>query len=373
MRSRAAILWETGQPWSVEDVELDPPHAHEVMVRMVASGLCHSDDHARTGDMPVQLPVVGGHEGSGIVEDVGSAVTTLARGDHVVTSYIPSCGRCHACATGHQNICDQGRFVTTGEMIDGGGRRVHARGQEISTMALLGTFGSHLVAHEASLVKIDPDIPLDLAALVSCGVTTGWGSAVYVGEVKPGETVVVVGVGGLGAAAVQGARMAGADQIIAVDPVAFKRETALKLGATHAVASMEDAQQLVSELNRGRLADVAILTVGVARGEMIAPFMGLVDKNGRGVITAVAPHDERTVQLPLMEFTLWQKQLRGNTFGGANPRADIPRLLKLYRHGHLDLATMATARYPLEELNRGYEDMLAGRNIRGLILHDAAG
>jgi NDMA-dependent alcohol dehydrogenase len=370
VRTRAAMLWETGQPWSVEDVDLDPPQAHEVLIRLVASGLCHSDDHGRTGDMPMALPVVGGHEGAGIVEEVGPGVDRVQPGDHVVLSFIPSCGHCASCATGHQNLCDLGEFLLTGQMIAGGGHRVHARGVTAAQMSLLGTFSPHAVVHEGSVVKIDRDIPLEIAALVSCGVTTGWGSAVYVGGVQAGETVVVVGVGGIGTGAVQGAKLAGAEQIIAVDPVAFKREMALKLGATEAVASMEEAQPLIAELTRGRMAEVAILTVGVAHGDMIGPLLGLVGKNGRGVLTAIAPHHEQTAQLPIMEFTLFQKQLLGNTFGGANPHADIPRLLRLYQRGLLDLESMITTRYPLDEINRGYEDLLAGRNIRGLIVHE---
>jgi S-(hydroxymethyl)glutathione dehydrogenase/alcohol dehydrogenase len=370
VRSRAAILWETGQPWSVEDVELDPPKAQEVLVRLVASGLCHSDDHGRTGDLPMALPVVGGHEGAGIVEEVGAGVTRLRPGDHVVLSFIPACGHCSSCSTGHQNLCDLGQFLMTGKMITDGGHRVHARDTTVSTMSLLGTFSTHAVVNEASVVKIDQDIPLTVAALVGCGVTTGWGSAVYVGGVRPGETVAVVGAGGLGIAAIQGARLAGAEQIIAVDPVAFKRETALKLGATEAVASMVEAQPLIAERTRGRMADVAVLTVGVAHGDMIGPFLGLLGKNGRGVLTSITPHHEHTAELPLMEFTLYQKQLLGNTFGGANPHADIPKLLRLYQRGLLDLESMITNRYSLDDVNVGYEDLLAGRNIRGLIVHE---
>jgi S-(hydroxymethyl)glutathione dehydrogenase/alcohol dehydrogenase len=371
MRSRAAILWETGQPWSVEEIELDPPQEKEVLVRLVASGLCHSDDHARTGDLPMALPVVGGHEGSGVIEEVGPGVTHLRPGDHVVLSFVPACGRCAACSTGHQNLCDLGQFLMTGKMITDGGHRVHARGTTASTMSLLGTFSGHAVVHEASVVKIDDDIPLEIAALVGCGVTTGWGSAVYVGRVRPGETVVVVGAGGLGMAAVQGARLAGAEQVIVVDPVAYKRETALKLGASEAVASMAEAHPLVADRTRGRMAEVAILTVGVAHGDMIAPLLGLVGKNGRGVLTAVVPHHEHTAELPLMEFTFYQKQLLGNTFGGASPHADIPKLLRLYQRGLLDLESMITRRYSLDEVNAGYEDLLAGRNIRGLIVHES--
>jgi S-(hydroxymethyl)glutathione dehydrogenase/alcohol dehydrogenase len=371
MRSRAAILWATGQPWSVEEIELDPPQAQEVLVRLAASGLCHSDDHSRTGDLPMALPVVGGHEGSGVIEQVGPGVAHLRPGDHVVLSFIPACGRCAACSTGHQNLCDLGQFLMTGKMIADGGHRVHARGTTAATMSLLGTFSGHAVVHEASVVKIDDDIPLEIAALVGCGVTTGWGSAVYVGRVRPGETVVVVGAGGLGMAAVQGARLAGAEQVIVVDPVAYKRETALKLGASEAVASMAEAHPLVAERTRGRMAEVAILTVGVAHGDMIGPLLGLVGKNGRGVLTAVVPHHEHTAELPLMEFTFYQKQLLGNTFGGANPHADIPKLLRLYQRGLLDLESMITRRYSLDEVNAGYEDLLAGRNIRGLIVHES--
>jgi S-(hydroxymethyl)glutathione dehydrogenase/alcohol dehydrogenase len=258
----------------------------------------------------------------------------------------------------------------TGKMIADGGSRVHARGADVATMSLLGTFSQFAVVHEGSAVKIDQDIPLDLAALVGCGVTTGWASAVYVGGVQPGETVVVVGAGGLGSAAVQGARLAGAEQIIAVDPVAFKRETALKLGATDAVASMDEARPLIADRTRGRMADVAILTVGVAHGAMIGPLLSLVGKNGRGVLTAITPHDEHTAEIPLMEFTLYQKRLLGNTFGGANPHADIPKLLRLYQRGLLDLESMVTTRYKLDDVNTGYEDMLGGRNIRGLIVHE---
>jgi NDMA-dependent alcohol dehydrogenase len=370
VRSRAAIMWETGQDWSVEEVELDPPKEREVLVRLAASGLCHSDDHARTGDMPMALPVVGGHEGSGVIEEVGPGVSAVRPGDHVVLSFMPSCGRCAACSTGHQNLCDLGAFIMTGKMIADSGHRVHARGTGISTMSLLGTFSQYAVVHETSVVKIDGDIPLDLAALVGCGVTTGWGSAVYVGGVRPGETVVVVGAGGLGISAVQGARLAGAEQVIAVDPAAFKREAALKLGASEAVASMEEALPLVRDRTRGRMAEVAVLTVGVAHGDMIGPLLALVGKDGRGVITAITPHLEHVADLPIMEFTLYQKQILGNTFGGANPHADIPKLLRLYQRGLLDLEAMITRRYALDEVNEGYADLLAGRNIRGLIVHE---
>jgi NDMA-dependent alcohol dehydrogenase len=370
MKTKAAILWEQGQPWSVEEVELDAPREGEVLVKMVATGLCHSDDHARTGDMQIATPVIGGHEGAGIIEETGPGVTGLAPGDHVVLSFIPACGRCRWCSTGHQNLCDYGQFLMQGFMISDGGYRAHARGQEIGTMALLGTFAEHAVVHESSVVKIDPGIPLDKAALVGCGVTTGWGSAAYIAGVQPGETVVVVGAGGLGVAAIQGAKLAGARAIIAVDPVAAKRGWALEFGATHAVHSTARAQALVTELTHGVMADAAILTVGVAEGSHVAELTGLISKGGRAVITSVAPWQTVDVELPLQEFALFQKQLRGSLFGGGNPRADIPKLLGLYRDGLLKLDEMITATYKLDDVNQGYHDMLDGKNIRGIILHD---
>lgn len=372
MRTRAAIIWETGTPWSVEEVELDPPKDHEILVRMVASGLCHSDDHVRTGDLPVPMPVVGGHEGSGVVEQVGPGVTGLAPGDHVVLSFIPSCGRCEPCATGHQNLCDLGAYIMAGQMITDSGYRVHAQGKGIGTMSLVGTFADHIVVHESSAVKIDKDIPLDVAALVGCGIPTGWGSAVHLAEVRPGEVVVVVGAGGLGIAAVQAARFSGAAQIIAVDPVEFKRQSALKFGATDVAASMEEALPLLVDRTRGKLADAAILTVGVNHGSMLEEFLALIGKNGRGVLTSVTPHHEHTAEISLMNFTFWQKRLIGNTFGGSNPRFDIPELLRLYKLGHLDLDSMITTRYPLDKINQGYGDLLAGKNIRGLIISERA-
>jgi S-(hydroxymethyl)glutathione dehydrogenase/alcohol dehydrogenase len=370
MKTKAAILWEQGQPWSVEEVELDAPKENEVLIKLVATGLCHSDDHARTGDMQIATPVIGGHEGAGIIEEVGPGIKHLEPGDHVVLSFMPACGRCRWCAIGRQNLCDYGQFLMQGFMITDGGYRAHARGQDLGTMSLLGTFAEHAVVHESSVIKIEKDIPLDKAALVGCGVTTGWGSAVYVGKVQPGETVVVVGVGGLGANAIQGAKLAGAETIIAVDPVASKRERAQEFGATHTAHSMARAQALVTELTRGVMADVAILTVGVAQGEHVAELAGLISKGGRAVITSVSPWTTVDVELPLQEFTLFQKELKGNVFGGANPRADIPKLLNLYRNGLLKLDELITTTYKLEDVNQGYQDMLDGKNIRGVIIHE---
>jgi NDMA-dependent alcohol dehydrogenase len=370
MKTQAAVLWNLNEPWSVEEVELGDPVAGEVRVKLAASGLCHSDEHLVTGDIPAPLPIIGGHEGAGVVEAVGPGVTSVAPGDHVVLGFIPACGRCRWCSTGRQNLCDLGAHLMGGVAIADGTHRITARGQGVATMCLLGTFCPYVVVHEASVIKVDDDIPLDKAALVGCGVTTGWGSAVYAAEVEPGETVVVVGIGGVGANAVQGARLAGARYIVAVDPVEFKREQAQALGATHVAKDLDAAYALVNELTWGQLADKAIVTVDVARGELISPVMSLVSKGGRVVVTAVAPFAQTTVNLSLFELTLFQKDLRGSLFGSANPRADIPKLLRLYRDGLLKLDELVTRTYRLDQINEGYQDMRDGRNIRGMIVYD---
>lgn len=379
MKSKAAILWETQSKWSVEEIELDPPKAGEVLVKLAASGLCHSDEHLVTGDMVLdpelaeafglkQLPVIGGHEGAGEVVEVGPGVANLAPGDHVVLSFIPSCGRCPSCAIGQQHLCDLGAFLLAGKQVTDFTSRHHAAdGTDLGVMCCIGTFEPYTVASEASCIKIEPHIPLDKAALVGCGVTTGWGSAVNAADVRSGETVVVVGLGGIGMNAIQGARLAGAEKIVAVDILEGKRERAAQFGATHTSGSLEEAAALVGELTRGAMADKAILTVGVAYGDLIAPLLNLVKKGGRAVVTAVAPMAQTDVKLDLFMLAMARKELVGCIFGNANPRRDIPRILDLYGNGRLLLDELVTNTYPLEEINQGYDDMRNGTNIRGMV------
>jgi NDMA-dependent alcohol dehydrogenase len=370
MRTEAAILWGCNEPWSVEEVELGEPVAGEVRVKLAAAGLCHSDEHLVTGDLPSAFPVVGGHEGAGVVDAVGPAVTSVAPGDHVVLGFIPSCGRCQACATGHQNLCDLGMHLLAGVAIADGTHRITARGTGVGAMCLLGTFCPYVVVHESSVIPIDDDIPLDKAALLSCGVTTGWGSAIYAAEVRSGETVVVVGFGGIGANAVQAASHAGARFVVVVDPIEAKRADAVRFGATHFVTDLNAAFKIVNEITWGRFAEKAIIATGVASGELVAPVMSLVGKGGRVVVTAIAPYAQSEISCNLQTLTLFEKQLVGSLFGSANPRADIPRLARLYREGNLLLDELVTRTYPLERVNEGYEDLREGRNLRGLIVFD---
>jgi S-(hydroxymethyl)glutathione dehydrogenase/alcohol dehydrogenase len=366
MRTQAAVLWDLGGKWEVEEVELDPPHAGEVLVELAASGLCHSDEHLVTGDLPVGFPMVGGHEGAGRVLEIGAGVTDVAVGDPVVMTFLPSCGRCSYCVRGYTALCDDGAGATLGPQLDGT-YRFHARGEDVGQMCMLGTFAKHTVVPVKSVVKIDEGFPLHLAVLAGCGVTTGFGSAVRTADLRAGDTAVVIGIGGIGANAVQGARIAGCRYVVAVDPVEFKREKALQLGATHVAASMDEAWNLVSTLTRGRLADAAILTTGVAEGSYLQPALQLVGKKGRVVVTALGHPDEDTASLSLLDLTLYEKQIRGALFGSSNGQHDVPRLLEMYNLGLLKLDELITREYSLEQINQGYDDMREGRNIRGLI------
>ncbi|MGQ0481142.1 MAG: NDMA-dependent alcohol dehydrogenase [Pseudonocardia sp.] len=366
MKTKAALLWGLGQKWEVEEVDLDPPGPGEVLVKLTASGLCHSDDHLVTGDLPFPLPVVGGHEGAGTVVEVGSGVVELAEGDSVVLTFLPSCGRCSYCARGMTNLCDLGAALMMGPQIDGT-FRFHARGEDIGQMCLLGTFSEYTVVPIASVVRVDDGTALDKAALIGCGVTTGYGSSVRTAAVTPGETVVVLGAGGIGMNAIQGARIAGARHIIAVDPVAYKRERSREFGATHVADSAESAWEVVSELTRGKLADACIMTTDVAEGSYLAPALALVGRRGRVVVTAIGHPDEDSMSGSLLELTLYEKQIRGSLYGSSNAQHDVPLLLELYRTGQLKLDELITREYRLEDINQGYEDMREGRNIRGLI------
>jgi NDMA-dependent alcohol dehydrogenase len=380
MRVKAALVHEVGKDWSVEEIEIGDPKAGEVLVRTAYAGLCHSDEHVLTGDLvppPEALellgvsewfPVLGGHEGSGVVEAVGEGVTYVQPGDHVSCSFVPGCGRCHFCATGRMNLCDLGAGTLAGGMVTDGTFRHHtADGKPITTMAKIGSFAEAMVLAEGSVIKVEPDLPLSAVCLVSCSVATGFGSAVNRAEVKAGHTVVVVGIGGVGANAVQGAKAAGASNIVAIDPVEFKREKAMEFGATHTANSMEEAVQLVTDLTWGRMADSVILTPGVLTGDLIQPAVTLTSKGGTIVATAVAPWTQEDVKLNLFELTLFQKQLRGSIFGSASPRSAIPDLLMMYRNGKLKLDELITKEYSLDQINEGYQDMRDGKNIRGVI------
>ncbi|WP_106850371.1 NDMA-dependent alcohol dehydrogenase [Blastococcus sp. Marseille-P5729] len=368
MKVQAAVLGGIGQDWEIREIEVGDPVANEVQVKLTASGLCHSDEHVRTGSSPVPFfPVVGGHEGAGVITKVGPGVVGLEEGDHVVLSFIPACGKCRMCAKGLQNLCDLGAGLVKGKAISDKTFRYTIDGEPAIPFCLLGTFSPYVTVHEASVVKIEKDIPLDKAALLGCGVSTGWGSATEIGGTKAGDTVVVMGCGGIGINAVQGAAAAGARFVVAVDPVDFKREKAMELGATHAYASIEEAMGPVGEMTWGTLADVTVIAVGEISGEHIQPACQITGKGGTVVVTGMGDFRDGEVKLNLFELTLLQKNLQGAIFGGIGPRQQIPQLLNMYRAGLLKLDELVTTEYSLAEINQGYQDMNDGKNIRGII------
>ena len=287
-----------------------------------------------------------------------------------MTSYIPACGKCRYCSTGHQNLCDRGLYAGVGCLQDET-FRFHRDGQDYGGFCALGTFSDHTVVSEYSCLRIDDDIPFEVACLVGCGVTTGWCSAVRAGETRAGETVVVMGVGGVGINAVQGAAYAGAKHVIAIDPNPFKLEMAGRLGATHGFASADEAREPLVDMTRGQLADLAVVTVGVLDPEITADAVSLIGKAGRVVLTSVSRADVKSISLTGSPMVGWHKRIQGSLAGGSNPIFEMPNLLGLYKSGHLKLDEIITQRYPLEHVNEGYHDLLAGKNVRGVVIHES--
>ncbi|ODR05045.1 alcohol dehydrogenase [Mycolicibacillus koreensis] len=370
MKTKGALLWELNQGFRVDEIELGDPVADEVQIRVHAAGMCHSDYHLTTGATPIGLPALGGHEGAGVITKVGKGVTGLEEGDHVILAFIPACGACPPCLKGFRSLCDRGAVLLGGKAIADGTSRIHAGAHEVAPMNLLGTFAPYMTVHKDSVVKIDPDIPFESAAIMGCAVPTGFGSATNVAQVAPGETVIIVGVGGIGMSALQGAVLSGARHVIAIDPVASKRDAAVKFGATHVYPSMAEAIAPVMELTWGIMAQKTIIAVGEMRGEMVEEAMILTAKTGTCVVTGMGSMVDADVKLNLFLFTMLQKTLKGNIFGGGNSHVETPRLAALYKSGLLKVDEMVTNTYKLEDINDGYQDMIDGKNIRGVITFD---
>lgn len=371
--TRTSVLMKSPGRFETIEVELDDPRQGEVMVKMAASGLCHSDDHLATGDMVAGgvFPFAGGHEGAGVITAVGPNTPGFEIGDHVVFSFVAACGTCEFCARGLSNLCDRGAIIMSGTRPDApGSYRMHHDGAPVPQMCGLSTFSEYTTVSVDSVVKIPEDVPLVSAALVGCGVTTGWGSAVNSAEITPGATVIVMGVGGLGINAVQGAVHAGALNVVAVDPVAFKRETARQFGATHAYESIDEAADFARSVTNGQGADATILTVGVLEPEHVAQALASVRKAGTVVVTGLGNMMSVGAPISLADLTLMQKRLQGSLFGACNPKRDIPNLLRMYRAGQLKLDELITRRYTLDQVADAYDDLHAGRNIRGVVVFD---
>ncbi|TDC90718.1 NDMA-dependent alcohol dehydrogenase [Saccharopolyspora aridisoli] len=370
--TRTAIIRQVPGTYETVEVELDDPRQGEVTVKLAASGLCHSDDHVATGDVPVGVhPYAGGHEGAGVVTAVGPNTPAFEVGDHVVFSFLPACGRCEFCARGLSNLCDLGASLLTGARADDPSSfRMHLDGEPVGQQCGISTFSEHTTVSIDSVVKIDKSIPLRSAALVGCGVPTGWGSAVRSADVQPGDTVIVMGIGGIGVNALQGAAHAGATTIIAVDPVAAKEDWAKQFGATHFFTGIDEAAEHARSVTNGQGADATIITIGVVRGDHIGEALASIRKAGTVVVTGLGDITAVGAPIALGDLTLMQKRLQGSLFGESNPRRDIPNLLRMYQDGRLKLDELVTKTYALDQVAEAYEDMHAGRNLRGVVVFD---
>jgi S-(hydroxymethyl)glutathione dehydrogenase/alcohol dehydrogenase len=311
----------------------------------------------------------GGHEGSGVVVEVGANTPGWAAGDHVVFAFIPACGRCRWCAEGKQNLCNLGATIRLGSRFeDPTSFRMSLDGEPVAQMCGISTFSELTTVSVNSAVKVAKDVPLDKLSLLGCGVGTGWGSAVNAAQVGPRDTVIVMGIGGIGMSAVQGAAHAGARDVIAVDPVSFKLEQATLFGATHVAANMTEATDLARSLTDGQGADAAIVTVGVTTADHISQAFSAIRKDGVVVVTGAGPAGVSKLSINLSELTMAQKRVVGALYGQSSPFSMIPKLVDLYTAGRLKLDEMVTRTYTLDEVAQGYEDMHAGRLVRGMVM-----
>lgn len=359
---RAAILEEVGKPLQIEDVDLAPPQRGEVRVKIGATGVCHSDLSLQNGTLPWPLPSVLGHEGAGEVIEVGADVRSVVPGDRVVISWVPTCGRCFFCSRDQAHLCSTYRTLL-GRMDDGKSR-LSRNGTELWHGINAATFAEEAVLRENSVVKIAPDVPMDVAALIGCGVLTGVFAAINTAGIKAGERVAVIGCGGVGLNVIQGARIAGASTIIAIDPVGSKREAALRFGATHACAP-DEADAMCQSLTDGIRPDAVFEVVGRAKLQEMA--FGLVRPGGRAVMVGAAAFTEAPA-FPAAGLLFMEKKVLGCYYGSCNPRRDVPKLVELWRAGKLDLEGLVSQKLPLEGVNDAFAAIEAGTAIRTVLV-----
>lgn len=360
---KAAVLYAPGQPLVIEDLRLDPPKAGEVRVRVAANGVCHSDLHVMTGDMRMPLPIVLGHEGAGLVTEVGPGVTSVREGDHVVLCFQPVCGICDACTQGRPNLCET-RPKALGVLMDGT-TRLHNQTQDVYHFSYTASFAEETVVPESCAIKIRADIPLDRACFVGCGVMTGVGAAINTAKVQPGSTVAVIGCGGVGLNVIQGAALAGARQIIALDLLDNKLAFAKIFGATHCVNSgHDDPLKAVLDLTHGRGVDFAFEVISTAKTIELA--FRMTTRGGVCTIVGIAPGSAR-ISLNPNVFTLMEKTLKGSYYGSTRPRVDMPRLLDMYMDGKLKIDELVSRTFPLAQVNEAYAALREGGVARSVI------
>jgi len=357
---RAAVLRQTGDDKVavLDNMQLEDIGPGMIRVAIHATGVCHSDLSVMNGTIPQPAPCVLGHEGAGEVVEVGPGVSDLAVGDHVIVVWVPPCGKCTFCLTGQANLCPNVVFSAAG-----GSPHFRLDGEPVFGMAGTGTFAEELLLPEQAAVKIGPDVPWDIASLIGCGVTTGVGAAINAAKVTPGASVVVYGCGGVGVSVIQGARLAGAAEIVAVDLVKDKREDAKRFGATHAVHP-DDVLAASNEITSGAGFDFGFEVIGLPT--TIRATYDVIRRGGTATIVGVGRMDQ-TVEFNAFEFFYNEKILRGSIYGTCDVRAEFPRLLRLWKAGRLDLEGMITKRGRLDDINTAFDDMKAGRVIRTVL------
>lgn len=373
MKTKAAVLYRMDhpQPYSaslplaVEELELAAPGPGQVLVEVAAAGLCHSDLSVINGSRPRQMPIVLGHEASGIVREVGSGVRDFAPGDHVVFSFVPICGRCLYCSTGRPALCENGaRSNTAGTLLDGSCCFRNRKGETLHHHQGVSAFSQFTVVAQESLVKIDPELPLEIAALFGCAVITGVGAVINSARVEPGESIAVFGLGGVGLSAILGAKAAGAHPIIAVDPLPHKLELARQLGASHTVqAGKEDAATAIRDITHGG----AAYTVECAGNAQVLADAYKATRRGGTTVAVGLPAPDKQFSIPAVTLTAEERTVKGCYMGSAVPKRDIPRFIALYRAGRLPVDLLLTGRIQLEDLNSAFDALDRGEAVRQII------
>ena len=361
---KAAVMREVKAPLEIEEIQIDKPKGREVLVRTAASGVCHSDLHVIDGALPVPPPVILGHEPAGIVEQVGSEVRDFKPGDHVIGCLSAFCGNCEYCATGRPNLCGGAACMRGSDEAP----RLSKDGTPVLQMAHLSSFAEQMLVHENALVKIRDDMPLDRASLIGCGVTTGLGAVLNTAQVRPGSTVSVTGCGGVGLAAIQGARIAGAARVIAIDNQEWKLELAQKLGATEGILSDENTVQNVREATSGGV-DYAFECIGIA--PLVTQCLQMIRKGGTAVLVGVVPAGVN-VEVPALDMLLSEKKLIASMMGSNRFRVDMPRYVEFYLSGQLKLDEMISHRMPLDDINSAFDKMREGTSARSVITFDVS-
>ncbi len=367
MKTRAAIVYKYGEPVVVEEIDVRPPQRSELLVKMAASGICHSDYSVMTGTIPHELPEVLGHEGAGVVVEVGPGVTGYQVGDRVMLPFVSSCGKCDRCVSGHPTLCEVHFAGKRGALI-GDTCRFHKGDQDIYQFSRIGTLSEYSVVHTNSVLPLPDGYTFEQAALLGCGVTTGYGAVTRTAKVPAGATVAVIGCGGVGLNVIQGAKLAEASRIIAIDQVPSKLKQAAHFGATDCINSKDtNVVDVVKEMTDGKGVDFSFEAIGLsATIEMAYNLLGI---GGNAIIIGITGVRD-TITIPAVFIPVWERKITGSFFGSCLPGEDMPYLLDLYRQKKLKLDELVSKYYQLEDINQAFTDMETGENIRGMVLFE---